>query len=116
MPGTLRDEHVREGKEVAPALPGTQVAKGVRPEEQHEGTLRAEFAAQPLQRLDGVAGRGLADLRVIQLEQVVFPDRQAHHLQAMRRRRTRRAPVPGLARSEERRVGKECRSRWSPYH
>src|SRR2546421_4883957 len=25
------------------------------------------------------------------------------------------APVPG-SRSEERRVGKECRSRWSPYH
>ena len=24
--------------------------------------------------------------------------------------------VLGLARSEERRVGKECRSRWSPYH
>ena len=22
----------------------------------------------------------------------------------------------GAARSEERRVGKECRSRWSPYH
>ena len=22
----------------------------------------------------------------------------------------------GLVRSEERRVGKECRSRWSPYH
>ena len=29
-----------------------------------------------------------------------------------------RAVVAGLAqaRSEERRVGKECRSRWSPYH
>src|SRR5688572_31993757 len=27
------------------------------------------------------------------------------------------APLPAeLARSEERRVGKECRSRWSPYH
>ena len=26
-------------------------------------------------------------------------------------------PLPGwLMRSEERRVGKECRSRWSPYH
>ena len=25
-------------------------------------------------------------------------------------------PLSGLARSEERRVGKECRSRWSPYH
>ena len=24
--------------------------------------------------------------------------------------------VPKLCRSEERRVGKECRSRWSPYH
>src|SRR2546428_38706 len=24
--------------------------------------------------------------------------------------------VPGGQRSEERRVGKECRSRWSPYH
>ena len=23
---------------------------------------------------------------------------------------------PGAERSEERRVGKECRSRWSPYH
>ena len=26
------------------------------------------------------------------------------------------AAVQGLTRSEERRVGKECRSRWSPYH
>src|SRR6266576_5021361 len=25
-------------------------------------------------------------------------------------------PMVGCARSEERRVGKECRSRWSPYH
>ena len=24
--------------------------------------------------------------------------------------------IPMLSRSEERRVGKECRSRWSPYH
>ena len=27
-----------------------------------------------------------------------------------------RDPRPGHVRSEERRVGKECRSRWSPYH
>ena len=25
-------------------------------------------------------------------------------------------PMPVITRSEERRVGKECRSRWSPYH
>ena len=27
-----------------------------------------------------------------------------------------RNAIVGWARSEERRVGKECRSRWSPYH
>src|SRR2546421_12440916 len=27
-----------------------------------------------------------------------------------------RGVILGLSRSEERRVGKECRSRWSPYH
>ena len=27
-----------------------------------------------------------------------------------------RSPGEGNGRSEERRVGKECRSRWSPYH
>ena len=26
------------------------------------------------------------------------------------------AVIDALSRSEERRVGKECRSRWSPYH
>ena len=30
--------------------------------------------------------------------------------------RSRRRCAPGVLRSEERRVGKECRSRWSPYH
>src|SRR3712207_9068994 len=32
------------------------------------------------------------------------------------RRLARLANAPFLKRSEERRVGKECRSRWSPYH
>ena len=27
-----------------------------------------------------------------------------------------KADLPDVNRSEERRVGKECRSRWSPYH
>src|SRR5256885_2669552 len=39
---------------------------------------------------------------------------------AVSRRLLGRGPVPrprhGPGRSEERRVGKECRSRWSPYH
>ena len=32
------------------------------------------------------------------------------------RKRMRRDIVKLFKRSEERRVGKECRSRWSPYH
>src|SRR3712207_9441200 len=32
------------------------------------------------------------------------------------RRLRARAHAPIIMRSEERRVGKECRSRWSPYH
>src|SRR3989475_3036872 len=44
-----------------------------------------------------------------------------HRLEAMRRLGAKAittliAPNRELARSEERRVGKECRSRWSPYH
>ena len=38
---------------------------------------------------------------------------------AIRRLSVRGAPATGVAgafRSEERRAGKECRSRWSPYH
>src|SRR5256885_5272259 len=36
-------------------------------------------------------------------------------IQVQRERGPRAPPLTGL-RSEERRVGKECRSRWSPYH
>src|SRR5258705_10990360 len=35
-------------------------------------------------------------------------------IQVLKRPSTR--PFAGISRSEERRVGKECRSRWSPYH
>src|SRR5258706_7587656 len=98
MPGTLRDEDVREVEQIAPALPGAQVSEGVRPEKQHDRALRAEFASQPLQRLDGIARRGLADFRVVQLEQRVLFDREPHHFQTVRRRCERRNAVPGLAR------------------
>ena len=51
----------------------------------------------------GAAGGGKSDALVIEaLRQVHIP-----HYRALILRKTR---------SEERRVGKECRSRWSPYH
>ena len=57
---------------------------------------------------------------VIQIRRQVFTEvarmayanvkgEQANHLM-------RKIPYTIIPRSEERRVGKECRSRWSPYH
>ena len=46
-------------------------------------------------------------------------DVMAHNMKVMSAQRSDAAAdveKPNAARSEERRVGKECRSRWSPYH
>src|SRR6266699_3719426 len=62
-----------------------------------------------------------AERRLAELDPTPFrpASRAAHELVvagiAMRRLRTKTARA-ALARAEERRVGKECRSRWSPYH
>jgi len=44
----------------------------------------------------------------------VFPEARTS-LEALKARNVRMGIISN-ARSEERRVGKECRSRWSPYH
>src|SRR3989449_9058952 len=63
-----------------------------------------------LQRLGGPSGRSEDDLRAA-LRQVLRMDGLIHQfLDAIRLQQAR------IERSEERRVGKECRSRWSPYH
>ena len=38
------------------------------------------------------------------------------HLKQLEKEEQRKPKVSRRKRSEERRVGKECRSRWSPYH
>ena len=63
---------------------------------------RPEKAACPVDIVAGdFAVPGFAEKLVAGRPDVIF------HLAAI---------VSGEARSEERRVGKECRSRWSPYH
>src|SRR6266496_2041620 len=64
---------------------------------------------------------GIRDLYVTGVQTCALPI--LHALQGpsctrrLRRRRGTRNPFGSArARSEERRVGKECRSRWSPYH
>src|SRR5256885_11071384 len=56
----------------------------------------------------GVGDGSLAPRRTV-------PDHLCHADLGQRRALRARPPCPGM-RSEERRVGKECRSRWSPYH
>src|SRR2546422_5250685 len=67
----------------------------------------------------GAEGAELGDeeqaLRVIGKRSEPIPQFFAHRLNLARRLDPRQPPVQ-LERSEERRVGKECRSRWSPYH
>ena len=41
---------------------------------------------------------------------------ESGHLQLLRTKQQYTKPTTVRRRSEERRVGKECRSRWSPYH
>ena len=52
-------------------------------------------------------------------KQRAFIDAVAAHEFSMKQAHEKglnRSSVPPFMRSEERRVGKECRSRWSPYH
>ena len=56
-----------------------------------------------------IDGRGLSDVRPIKCEVGVLPRTHGSALFT-------RGETQALVRSEERRVGKECRSRWSPYH
>ena len=60
-------------------------------------------------------GKGI----VLKEPSVVAYDKDADKVRAIgeeARQMIGRTPGNIMARSEERRVGKECRSRWSPYH
>ena len=60
--------------------------------------------------------RNLCGMTQKYLGQVVgFPEKTADIRMAQYESGSR-TPKADLTRSEERRVGKECRSRWSPYH
>src|ERR1035441_2822905 len=58
---------------------------------------------QQVVRVTGVSGSGTGPYSVTLSRPVYFNN-------------VRAGQSPGAYRSEERRVGKECRSRWSPYH
>src|SRR2546429_3158662 len=71
---------------------------------------------------------GIRDVAVTGVQTCALPIYQSRAREGGHRRQAARRPVSPAqripdpaapaagARSEERRVGKECRSRWSPYH
>ena len=67
---------------------------------------------------DGRLAAAVAVLEGQGVEVILGRQRIAHARVAGQQADAADAPVQGPARSrsEERRVGKECRSRWSPYH
>src|ERR1043166_2787476 len=77
---------------------------------QQHGARETIFVAAALGRADRVAAYLRKNARLI--EQRDEHGQTALHYAAL----ALRAKVVALLRSEERRVGKECRSRWSPYH
>ena len=61
-----------------------------------------------------VTGDGFGGLRTAFSD---IPLQMCHvHMERIVVKGTTRKPILEAGRSEERRVGKECRSRWSPYH
>src|SRR3989475_13198405 len=76
--------------------------------------LLAPRNGAPFRQLPGLVAEHVLSRFVVQRLLLEFADRQPRlHLGP-----AAHAGVPALevGRSEERRVGKECRSRWSPYH
>src|SRR5688572_31649796 len=54
--------------------------------------------------------------RFVDMPALQLSTRASHQELAKQSTRGKWQLVPDSGRSEERRVGKECRSRWSPYH
>src|SRR5258708_34333167 len=70
---------------------------------QHELHRAREQGAKALKLVHGYGSSGVGGVL-------------RNELQKELRRLAAEGSVRGFIRSEERRVGKECRSRWSPYH
>ena len=84
------------------------------------GLLTAPFPEMPLMDVaDWAAGNGFSMLEIPCWPSGEGASRRYSgicHLDVDGLTRDRADAVVGDLRSEERRVGKECRSRWSPYH
>ena len=84
-----------------------RVSAPIEPAQFGSAELRA-LAQDMLETMRAEDGAGLAAPQIgVNRQIIVFGSALAGQLPP---------PNPRVLRSEERRVGKECRSRWSPYH
>ena len=124
--------------EILPLLPDTEVERATTlqeiyrlrssswsyvyiggPDSARPGGFSAEPLRQAIGLLDGVGERGeelLADCLCDLAERGGIGVNRHERLAAARRAEALMDGGAALTRSEERRVGKECRSRWSPHH
>src|ERR1035438_9984188 len=96
-------------------LPAFHMLRALSEGERHGYALKREILRRTNGKLNLAAGALYGTISRM-LDQGFIEESEERpdlHLDDERRRYYRITP---LGRSEERRVGKECRSRWSPYH
>src|SRR6266853_1100033 len=96
-------------------------ARSFRASSSHSASASGRFIQITLQ--DDLSGEGVDRLLALALAETGFAERffgggRGKSLvgEFNRKPEARLEPTREATRSEERRVGKECRSRWSPYH
>src|SRR5690606_41463361 len=82
----------------------------------HDDYLPRDVGHHPAEAVEFVEGGGTAlEVQAIRTDKKLIEVVRPQNLLRQLPLKAFRFRVPGAARSEERRVGKQCRSRWSPY-
>jgi hypothetical protein len=96
MARAIGDRDVGEVEQFGPAVPRRQPLEGVRAENQHQGSLWAEFGAQAFEGEHGIAFLRRAHFAVVDFQSRISGDREAGHRQPVGGRGTRCAAMRRL--------------------
>src|SRR5256886_59192 len=110
-------DHRRQEAEAAARAESERAEAERRERERLEAENRRRVEEEDARRRAQEDARRVAEQRSRDDEARRTREREEHERHAGERERPQAlTPPPAAPRSEERRVGKECRSRWSPYH
>src|SRR3989449_3794213 len=117
QPGDVLEEEVPFGEFGRTAVQAAKQRIIQRVREGERSRIREEFSGKVGELLPGEVqqierGKIVVMLNKFREAEAIIPYREQNHREHFHQGDTIRA----VLRSEERRVGKECRSRWSPYH